>query len=222
MLKTVATAFLTMTASACALTAEPEAPAANTEQTMQAESHPNAAGQAMERAKQALASRLDIATSEISVVGAEPQTWPDSSMGCGRPGTVAMQVITEGYAVMLQARDKTYRVHVSASSAVVCDRPALVRKELRRPVNMRLLNDAVDTARIDLARRLGASVAQVRVVRTERQAWPDSGLGCPRDDETIVKVPVNGHRIVLEHAGRTYTYHTDLKDVRPCPPIETK
>jgi hypothetical protein len=175
-----------------------------------------------QRAIQALASQLKIAASDITVVRAEPHTWPDSSMGCGKPGTLAMQVITEGHVVVLAAQGKQYRVHVANQRALICDKPVLMRKELRRPANARGLDEAVQQAREDLAKRLGADVSQVRLLRTQSQQWPNNGLDCPRAGETIVAAPVMGYRIQLDYASRTYTYHTDLRDVRPCPAIESR
>ena len=75
-------------------------------------------------------------------------------------------------------------------------------------------------AREDLAKRIGAEVSQVRLLRTQSQQWPNNGLDCPRADEAIVNAPVMGYRIQLEYSSRIYTYHTDLKSVRPCPAIE--
>lgn len=172
------------------------------------------------RAVAKLAAQLRVAESEIVVTGSEPQTWPDSSMGCGRPGTAALTVMTEGYAVTLAAGGKQYRVHVSQSNAVVCDRPPLARKELQRPVNARGLEVVIELAREDLAKRLGVDAAAVRLSRSQPQEFPDGALGCPRSDEQVQAGPVPGYKLYLRHAGRMYTYHTDLKDVRPCPAIE--
>jgi hypothetical protein len=178
--------------------------------------------QATQRAVQVLAAQLKIGEGDIVVMQAEPRTWPDSSMGCGKPGTLAMQVITEGHAVSLSAQGKQYRVHVSGTHAVVCDKPLLMRKELRRPASARGLDVAIEQAREDLARRLRTEASQVRLVRTQPQLWPDNGLGCPRADEPIVAGPVAGYRLSLEHGSRIYTYHTDLTQVRPCPAIEDR
>lgn len=176
--------------------------------------------QAAQRAVSKLAGQLAVVESAITVTGNEPQTWPDSSMGCGRPGTAALTVVTEGYAVTLTAGGKQYRVHVSQSNATICDRPPLARKELRRPANARGLEAVIDLARADLAKRLGVDLTAVRLSRSQPQEFADSGLGCPRSDEQVLAGPVPGYKLYLRHAARMYTYHTDLKDVRPCPAIE--
>ncbi|HWK72632.1 MAG TPA: hypothetical protein VNQ81_00020 [Povalibacter sp.] len=178
--------------------------------------------QASERAKQALAEHLNIAASEITVAQIEPRTWSNSSMGCGKPGSMALDVITEGYAVSLAAQGKTYRVHVSAANAVVCREPTLRRNASRQASNARGLDVMIEKARQDLAQRIGVEPTAVRLLGTRPQRWADSGLDCPREGEAVVPGPVNGYRISLKSQSRIFTYHSDLEDVRACPPIEAQ
>lgn len=178
--------------------------------------------EAAERARQALAGHLNIAASEITVARIEPRTWSNSSMGCGEPGSMALDVITEGYAVSLAAQGKNYRVHVSAANAVVCREPTLRRNASRQAANARGLDVMIEKARQDLAQRIGVEPATVRLLGTKPQRWVDSGLDCPREGETIVAGPVNGYLISLKAQSRIFTYHSALEDVRACPPIEAQ
>ena len=143
-------------------------------------------------------------------------------MGCGKPGSMAMQVITEGYAVSLVAQEKKYQVHVSAASAVVCNQPTLQRNAQRQASNARGLDVMIDKARQDLAQRVGVDASAVRLLGTKPHRWADSGLDCPRDGESVTAGPVNGYRIILKCNARLFTYHSDLKDVRACPAIESQ
>lgn len=177
---------------------------------------------AAQLAKDTLVQQLKIAQSDIAVTGVEPKTWSDSSMGCGKPGTMALQVITEGYAVSLTAKGRTHRVNVSGASAVVCDSATLTRNELRRPGNARELDVMIEKARQDLAQRLGVDAATIRLQGTQPHQWADSGLDCPRADEAVVAGPINGYRLSLKYKSRTYSYHSDMKDVRACPAIEAQ
>ena len=146
-------------------------------------------------AKATLAGQAKIAIGDIAMTQIEPKTWSDSSMGCGKPGTMALQVITEGYAVTLEAQGRKYRVHVSGNSAIVCDQPTFERNELRRPGNARGLDVMIEKARQDLAQRLGADPAAIRLQGTQPHRWADSGLDCPRADEAVVAGPINGYRL---------------------------
>jgi hypothetical protein len=177
---------------------------------------------AADLARLTLAAHLKAPESELSIDSVEAHTWNDSSLGCGKPGTMALQVITEGYAVTIHANDRAYRVHVSGKNAVICDQPLLTRKEISRPAHARGLDVVIGQASQDLAKRLGVDPAEIRLYGTQPQQWADNTLGCPQAGEVVVAKPVNGFKLFFRYKGRIYTYHSDLSDVRPCPAIETQ
>ena len=177
--------------------------------------------QAEQRARAKLAEQLKIAPDQITVTRSEPQTWSDSSMGCGKPGAIALTVITEGYAVVLSAQGRDYNVHVSGSSAVICNKGEMLHRD-GHAMNARGLDLMMERARQDLAQRIGADPAKIRLAGTQAHRWNDSALGCPRPGEAIRTGPVDGFKLSLKYSGRTYTYHTDRQDVRPCPAIEAE
>jgi hypothetical protein len=175
---------------------------------------------AEQRAREALAQRLNILQDAIKVQRSEPHTWSDSSMGCGKPGAVALTVITEGYAVVLSAQGAEHNVHVSGDNAVICDKGTLLHRDGARAANARGLDVMMEQARQDLAKRLGVEAAQIRLSGMSPQRWENSALGCPQQGEAVQAGAVDGFRLMLKYSGRVYTYHTDRKSVRPCPAIE--
>ena len=177
--------------------------------------------QAEQHARAKLAEHLKVAPDAITVTRSEPRTWSDSSMGCGKPGTVALTVITEGYAVVLSAQGGEHDVHVSGDHAIVCNKGMTSRRD-GRALNAHGLDTMMERARQDLAQRLGADPAKIRFAGMRPQRWDDSGLGCPREGEVVKAEPVNGLKLMLRYSGRVYTYHTDRQDVRPCPAIESQ
>lgn len=72
------------------------------------------------------------------------------------------------------------------------------------------------SARLDLARRLGVSVDDVTVVSVEAVRWTDAALGCPEPGKVYAQVLVDGYRLVLDCAGRRYEYRSDGRRVRLC------
>jgi hypothetical protein len=48
----------------------------------------------------------------VTVVRAEAVTWPDGSLGCPQPGMAYLQVLIEGYWVVLQVGDAQYDYRV--------------------------------------------------------------------------------------------------------------
>jgi hypothetical protein len=49
-----------------------------------------------------------------------------------------------------------------------------------------------------------------------------SGGGSPEADGAAATPGGPGYRLALSASGRTYFYHTDLRAVRACPPIENQ
>jgi hypothetical protein len=89
--------------------------------------------------------------------------------------------------------------------------------------------DRVTTfARQDLANRLRLDVQQIRVANVEPRHWTDDDMNCTSGrGEPAAAVPAGsasavGYRLELNASGRTYFYHTDLRSVRACPPIESQ
>ena len=74
--------------------------------------------------------------------------------------------------------------------------------------------DACEAAATNLAldylsARLDVKVEAIAVVSAEFVQWPDSCLGVTSDGVFCAEVITPGFRIILEHAGVQYEYHTD-------------
>jgi len=55
-----------------------------------------------------LSARLGVEPGSIAVVSAKAMTWPDSSLGCPKPGMQYLQVLVDGALVELQAGGEIY------------------------------------------------------------------------------------------------------------------
>ena len=69
-------------------------------------------------ARNSLAARLGISTSDVIVTSIESRDWPDSCLGLARSGQFCAQVIVPGYQVTMQARGLTYiyRTNIDGSA----------------------------------------------------------------------------------------------------------
>jgi hypothetical protein len=77
-----------------------------------------------EIAKEDLAQRLSIPTTQISVIEAKAVTWSDSSLGCPQEGMVYAQVLTSGYLIVLGYSDNQYEYHAGKGPNVFyCPNP---------------------------------------------------------------------------------------------------
>jgi hypothetical protein len=74
-------------------------------------------------AKQDLARRLAVEADRVDLVDIEKVQWPDSSLGCPRPGAAYTQVPQAGFLIRLRAGKHTYDYHSGAGGLpFLCDR----------------------------------------------------------------------------------------------------
>jgi hypothetical protein len=170
-------------------------------------------------AKKQLAKQHDIDSSTLNVISSEPFTWPDSSLGCAKPGQMSSQVMTPGFVVTIESDKGTFVLHATTQRAVMCDQKPILRMKHEASAPLRNIESMIAEARNDLATQLHARPELIRTVNFAPIEWNDTSMDCPVDGETIQKQVVKGYRIALNHQGRTYVYHTDMSKVRACPPI---
>ncbi|HWH23456.1 MAG TPA: hypothetical protein VNW68_01035 [Candidatus Limnocylindria bacterium] len=63
---------------------------------------------------EALAVEAGVGQDQIAIVRAEQVTWRDASLGCPEPGMMYIQVLTEGYWVVLRVNDQTFDFRVDS------------------------------------------------------------------------------------------------------------
>lgn len=173
-------------------------------------------------AKLELAKQQGIDSSTFKIISTEEHIWPDSSLGCGKPGQMSAQVMTPGFVIVIQSSKGTHVLHATDQRAILCERNLMLRPHQDVGSPLRNIEDMIAAARNDLASKLHAQTAMIRTMNFVATEWPDSSMNCPVDGEAIQKQVVKGYRIALNHAGRTYVYHTDMLKVRACPAIEAQ
>jgi hypothetical protein len=181
-----------------------------------------AAQAAGEQARAAAARELKATASEFKVVTIEPAQWSDSSLGCRKPNAMYTQVVSSGYVVVLERDGKRHQVNVSGSRAVLCDVATRISGTVRQPLPARGLDRVANLARQDLANRLHVDVEQIRIASMEPRRWTDDDMNCRsgKGEPVTGESAAIGYRLALTSSGRTFFYHTDLRSVRACPPIE--
>ena len=81
-----------------------------------------------------LADRLEIQESRVSMVSVTEVTWPDSSLGCPKPGMAHRQVLVEGSQLILSANGKQYSYHAKMNEEYsFCATPKIIGPKKRAP-----------------------------------------------------------------------------------------
>lgn len=73
------------------------------------------------------------------------------------------------------------------------------------------LQQQLETAKQDLANRLGIQVDEIGVLRAESVTWRDGSLGCPKKGMMYTQALVPGNLIVLSAGGASHEYHSGRK-----------
>ncbi len=160
------------------------------------------------RALADLSAQLEISADEIKVTSVEEITWPDSSLGCGQPGSAYLQVLTPGYRVVLATSSGQYVYHTDNKQTVVLCKEGTVGQKPGAPGAIEPgLEPFVNQAVADLVDRLGVQIEEVEVLEAKSMVWPNAGMGCPQPDMRYKQVPEEGYLIQLVVGKQVYAYH---------------
>jgi hypothetical protein len=66
-----------------------------------------------------LVSRFSMDSKEVHLLSAEAQVWPDTSLGCPRPGEVYTRKTVPGYQLRLEAKGQEYDYHTDTDQTVI-------------------------------------------------------------------------------------------------------
>jgi len=217
----IASAFILCSPLPCTASDTPSPPDANTSRPSDSSAKVNQSA-AIEIAKMELAKQISADASTFKIHSTQEYTWPDSSLGCGKPNQMAAQVVTSGFIVTIESNKGTHIVHATERYAVICERNIILRNPHGVNAPSRNLDAMIDKARADLADKLHAQPALIRTMTFIATEWPDTSMGCVVPDEQVDQKNIKGYRIALNYRGRTFVYHTDLTRVRACPPVEAE
>ncbi|ROS00155.1 hypothetical protein EDC56_2791 [Sinobacterium caligoides] len=75
--------------------------------------------------RQDLAMRLQVSAEQVAVLSVTEKTWPDSSLGCPRPGMFYTQALINGSQIILRVGGRHYYYHAQTGKPYFyCQRPA--------------------------------------------------------------------------------------------------
>jgi hypothetical protein len=79
----------------------------------------------VDKARADLQRRLSLQADDIALIEFKSVVWPDSSLGCPRPGMAYTQVQRDGVLIRFNAKGRTYQYHGgSGREPFLCENPA--------------------------------------------------------------------------------------------------
>jgi|GEM_PF-1452015 len=172
---------------------------------------------ALAQARSVLASHLELPdAADADLISVTAQQWSDSSLGCGKAGEMAAQVITDGHQVVLVLAGLRHQVHVTTRSGRVCERTQGMLHMPRRSVSRSMLPRLQQRAISSLAQEIGVDPGTITLGKVAVASWPDASMGCAESGIDYAQVPVNGYLLPLHVGGKTITYRTDGRRLTQC------
>ena len=182
----------------------------------------------IDRAKEDLVQTAGAAANDIILVSTEEVEWGDTSLGCPHPDEMYAQMITPGYAIVLESGGNTYDFHTGVDPEgplVQCTEDgtpagvaAVPTEEPEEETQMDaddVLPRLIERATEDLIQATSAESDAISVVSTEEVEWSDTSLGCQEPNKMYAQMITPGYLIVLESDGNTYDYHTGIDPEGP-------
>lgn len=165
-------------------------------------------GELMEEIIADLAGRIGAEREAIEVVRAEAVVWNDGSLGCPKPGEFYIQMLINGYWVVLEVDGIEYDYRANDSDYFTLCEGKGVPPMPPPGSGVDIENPLITQAKEDLAERLGIPPNQIALTSYEEVVWPDSSLGCPQPGMEYLQVPKDGALIRLHAEGQDYDYHS--------------
>ncbi|MFT4713775.1 MAG: hypothetical protein ACI8W1_002268 [Candidatus Azotimanducaceae bacterium] len=106
-----------------------------------------------------LAKHLNVTETEIATIRLSRFNWPNSALGCPKPGVAYMQSIVPGYLALLKHGNKQYRVHIGNGRGLICNL-ATVPLKLDEIIFDSIKQKSID----DLAAKVSADTAKISVI----------------------------------------------------------
>jgi hypothetical protein len=152
--------------------------------------------------RQDLARRLGVPVSQLRIVTATSETWPNGCLGLAQPEEVCTQALVSGWRVRVAVGERlwTYRTNQSGSS---------LRLENQRP-SVILPSPIAQAVIANASQRSGLAPKFLKLTTAERRTWSDSCLGLGGTNLLCTEVLVPGWQVAIESERQRWVYRTDL------------
>jgi len=151
--------------------------------------------------REEIARREGIDGNRLEIVGAEPQTWPDTCLGLAGADEFCGQMLVEGWRVKVSDGDRTWTYRTDGRGNTLRSEPE--GQTLQIP-------PAVAEAVFEAAsRRLGFPHAAFRIAGAQAQTWPDGCLGLSEAGTFCTQALVPGWRVTVSDGDTQLVYRTD-------------
>jgi hypothetical protein len=155
---------------------------------------------------EAASRRLQQSISQLNIIQAQQQTWPDGCLGLANPNEGCTLALVPGWRVVVAGVGQTlvYRTNNNGSTI----RLASANTSTNNPTSQ--LPQSVKNSVLQAASgHLQKPISQLNIIQGQQQTWSDGCLGLGKPYEGCIRAVVPGWRVVVATVGQTLVYHTN-------------
>ncbi|MFM6361210.1 MAG: hypothetical protein ACKPE9_12730 [Planktothrix sp.] len=151
--------------------------------------------------RELIAKQLDVAVTDLKIVEARQQTWPDTCLGLADTEEVCGQMLVQGWRVVVSDGQKTWVYRTDAQGRNI-------RLESQTH-SFKVPSSVLDAVFEDIRQQSGLSRSQLSLEAVEEQLWPDGCLGLTEPGMFCTQSLVAGWRIIIDHQHQRWVYRTN-------------
>lgn len=153
------------------------------------------------KVREMIAKQSGVAVTDLKIVEARQQTWPDTCLGLAATEEVCGQMLVQGWRVVVSDGRQTwvYRTDVQGRN---------IRLESQNH-SLNLPPSVLEAVFEDVLKQSGLSRSQLTLEAVEEQLWPDGCLGLAEPGMFCTQSLVTGWRIMIGHENQRWVYRTN-------------
>ncbi|WP_414549196.1 hypothetical protein [Anabaena sp. CCY 0017] len=153
---------------------------------------------------QAASQRLQIQTSQLTIIEAQQQTWNNGCLNLAAADEFCTQALVQGWRVTVGAGNQTLVYHTNQTGS------AIRLNEQASKITDKQLPQRVKNAVIQAAsQRLQIPTSRLSIIQTQQQNWRGGCLELANPGEGCTRNIVQGWRVVVGAGNQTLVYHTN-------------
>ncbi|MBE9143931.1 hypothetical protein [Planktothrix mougeotii] len=153
------------------------------------------------KVREMIAKQSGVALTDLKIVEARQQTWPDTCLGLAAAEEVCGQMLVRGWRVVVSDSRQTWVYRTDAQGRNI-------RLESQNH-SFKVPSSLLETVFEDIHQQSGLSRSELTLEAVEEQLWPDGCLGLAEPGMFCTQSLVTGWRMMIGHENQRWVYRTN-------------
>ena len=151
----------------------------------------------------AASDQLGVPRSQIKIVKAQQQTWPDRCLGLPSPVELCASALTPGWQVVVESKQQRLVYHSDRTGSQV-----RLNKRESNISEANLPQSVADAVLRTASQRTGLRISELRIVKSE-QITTDGCLSLPRPGEACTRIALQAWEVTVDAGKQRLVYRSN-------------